>query len=342
MQEINKLIEEIDQLQEQLSVCQESFFPDEEEIEALEESIKEKVGQLGNKMREKFYDLAAKRFRNAEKIQKEIDKCERFNEAIKNELEKREIDGESLLQKATRLAWYGLVGNVEKFFSPGLRMTGRLKNVLKFNNMWMTALNKREAELKAKNGGEEEAPAQESMDIKALLFDINTIQDELNIVKESFFSDDEEIEALEESLKEKVTEFGDKFNAKIYGAVCDIYRKPDGAINKKIAKVEKEIAKIEEVLKNREEERDRTTVLRIVKQSAAVAIAPWVYSIIINFSKNAQPSFLLKQTLRAEKILLSKLNQRKAELESKGGEEEAPAQESAGLEFELEFLDDEE
>ena len=30
MQEINKLIEEIDQLQEQLSVCQESFFPDEE------------------------------------------------------------------------------------------------------------------------------------------------------------------------------------------------------------------------------------------------------------------------------------------------------------------------
>ena len=340
MQEINKLIEEIDQLQEQLSVCQESFFPDEEEIEALEESIKEKVGQLGNKMREKFYDLAAKRFRNAEKIQKEIDKCERFNEAVKNELEKREVDGEKFLEKAKRLAWYGIVGNMEKFFTPEMRMTRRLKNVLKFNNMWMTALNKREAELKAKNV--EEAPAQEAMDIKALLFDINTLQDELNIVKESFSSDDEEIEALEESLKEKVTEFGDKFNAKIYGAVCDIYRKPDGAINKKIAKVEKEVAKIEEVLKNREEERDRTTVLRIVKQSAAVALAPWVYSIIIGFSKNAQPSFLLKQTLRADKILLSKLNQRKAELESKGGEEEAPAQESAGLEFELEFLDDEE
>jgi hypothetical protein len=338
MQEINKLIEEINQLQEQLSVCQESFFPDEEEIEALEESIKEKVGQLGNKMREKFYDLAAKRYRNVEKIQKEIDKCERFNEDVKNELEKREVEGESLLQKATRLAWYSLVGDLENFFGPKLRMTRRLKNVLKFNNMWMTALNKREAELKAKNG--EEAPAQEAMDIKALLFDINTLQDELNIVKESFFQD-EEIEALEESLKEKVTEFGDKFNAKIYGAVCDIYRKPDGAINKKIAKVEKEIAKIEEVLKNREEERDRTTVLRIVKQSAAVALAPWVYSIIINFSKNAQPSFLLKQTLRADKILLSKLNQRKTELESKGGEE-APAQESAGLEFELEFLDDEE
>ena len=165
----------------------------------------------------------------------------------------------------------------------------------------------REAELKAKNGGGEEAPAQEAMDIKALLFDINTMQDELNIVKESLLPDDEEIEAFEESLKEKVTEFGDKFNAKVYGAVCDIYRKPDGAINKKIAKVEKEIAKIEEVLKNREEERDRTTVLRIVKQSAAVALAPWVYSIIINFSKNAQPSFLLKQTLRADKILLSKL-----------------------------------
>ena len=340
MQEINKLIEEIDQLQEQLSVCQESFFPDEEEIEALEESIKEKVGQLGNKMREKFYDLAAKRFRNAEKIQKEIDKCERFNEAVKNELEKREIDGESLLEKAARLAWYSLVGNMEKFFSPGLRMTRRLKNVLKFNNMWMTALNKREAELKAKNG-EGEAPAQEAMDIKALLFDINTMQDELNIVKESLLPDDEEIEALEESLKEKVTEFGDKFNAKVYGAVCDIYRKPDGAINKKIAKVEKEIAKIEGVLKNREEERDRATVLRIVKQAAVVAIAPVTYSIIMNLSKNAQPSFLLKQTLRADKILLSKLNQRKAELESKGGEE-APAQESAGLEFELEFLDDEE
>ena len=340
MQEINKLIEEIDQLQEQLSVCQESFFPDEEEIEALEESIKEKVGQLGNKMREKFYDLAAKRFRNAEKIQKEIDKCERFNEAVKNELEKREVDGEKFLEKAKRLAWYGIVGNMEKFFTPEMRMTRRLKNVLKFNNMWMTALNKREAELKAKNV--EEAPAQEAMDIKALLFDINTLQDELNIVKESFSSDDEEIEALEESLKEKVTEFGDKFNAKIYGAVCDIYRKPDGAINKKIAKVEKEVAKIEEVLKNREEERDRTTVLRIVKQSAAVALAPWVYSIIMNFSKNAQPSFLLKQTLRAEKILLSKLNQRKAELESKNEGEEAPAQESAGLEFELEFLDDEE
>ena len=292
-------------------------------------------------MREKFYDLAAKRFRNVEKIQKEVDKCERFNEAVKNELERREIDGESLLQKATRLAWYSLVGNMEKFFSPGLRMTRRLKNVLKFNNMWMTALNKREAELKAKNGGEE-APAQEAMDIKALLFDINTMQDELNIVKESLLPDDEEIEALEESIKEKLLEFNDKYVSTIYGAVCDVYRKPDGAINKKIAKVEKEIEKIEGILNKRDEERDLKTVLRIAKQTAAVALAPVTYSIIMNFSKNAQPSFLLKQTLRAEKILLSKLKQRKAELESKNGGEEAPAQESAGLEFELEFLDDEE
>ena len=342
MVELNELYEEIEQLKEQLIVCQESFFSDDEEIEALEEALKEKVGQFGNKMREKMYDLAAKRFKNNEKLQKEIDKCEMLNEDMSKELEHREVNGEKFLEKVKRLAWYGLFGNMEKFFSPQLKMTKRLKNAIKLNNMWMSALNKRQSELEAKNGGgEAEAPAQESMELKALLFDINMMQDELSMVKESFSSDDEEIETLEESIKEKTIEFTDKYNSKIYGAVCDIYKKPDGRINKKIAQVEKEIEKMEKIINDRAEERDIKTVKRIIKQCAIVVLAPWVYSILLNVSKNSNPTFMLKGALRAQKMFLTKLKQRKAELETNNGEAEAPAQESAGLDFELEFIDEE-
>ena len=337
MKELKVLCDEIEQLKEQHLVCQESFFSDDEEIEAIEESIKEKVGQFGNKVREKFYNAVVNRMKNPEKIQKEVDKVEKLNEEINRELEKREVDGEKALEKVRRCVWYGLLGNLDPLFGPGIKPTKKLRNAIKFNNMWMTALNKRQAELQ----GGEEAPAQESADIelKALLYDITVLKEQLSVCQESFFPDDEEIEALEESIKEKAGELETKVYSKVYGAISDVFKKPDGRINKAIAKAEKQIGKLESILNKRDEERDFATVMRIVKQSACALFAPKVFAALIVLSKNVQPSLLLRRTLKLEKILLSKLNQRKEELEAKN---EEPAQESAGLEFELEFLDDEE
>lgn len=171
MEELNKLAEEIEQLKEQLLVCQESFFSDDEEIEALEESIKEKVGQFGNKIREKFYNAIVKKCKSVDELQRRIDKTEFLNEEIANELEKREVNGEKMLEKVKRCTWYRLMGNLDPLFGPGIKPTKKLKNAIKINNMWMSALNKRKAELQ----GGEEAPAQESA---GLDFDLQFLEDE--------------------------------------------------------------------------------------------------------------------------------------------------------------------
>ena len=161
-EDIAQLMDEIRALRERISekqaVAQESLFSDDEEIEALEESLKEKVGELGNKIRQKFYDLAAKTYKKPEKIQAAIDKAEKENAEMSAELEKREINGEKFRAKLGRFAWYSLLGNLDPYFGPNVKPTKVVRNAVKLNNAWISALNKRKSELEAKS-----EPAQESL-----------------------------------------------------------------------------------------------------------------------------------------------------------------------------------
>ena len=335
MKELKVLCDEIEQLKEQHLVCQESFFSDDEEIEAIEESIKEKVGQFGNKVREKFYNAVVNRMKNPEKIQKEVDKVEKLNEEINRELEKREVDGEKALEKVRRCVWYGLLGNLDPLFGPGIKPTKKLRNAIKFNNMWMTALNKRQAELQ----GGEEAPAQESADIelKALAYDILMLQEQLSVCQESSGSG-EELEVLEEALKEKIGELNGKIHDAIQSVVVKKYKdavKLEAAIEEQ----RKIINKCETILKNREE-MDLNKAERFLQTNELYnKLGPW--SLLFHTGKNAgetTPSFMLRRAIKISNAFIKAANARLEKLRAG----EAPAQESAGLEFELEFLDDEE
>ena len=155
--EMKALMYDINCLQEQLMVVKESLFADDSEMEALEESLKEKVGELNNKMKQKFYDLAAKTYKKPEKIQAAIDRAEKENAEMSAELEKREINGEKFRAKLGRCAWYSMLGSLEPFFGPNVKPTKVVRNAVKFTNMWISALNKRKDAL-----GPKEEPAQES------------------------------------------------------------------------------------------------------------------------------------------------------------------------------------
>ena len=326
MDELKLLIDEIEKIQEQLMVVQESLFSDDEEIEALEESLKEKVGELGSKMKQKFYDLAAKTYKKPEKIQAAIDKAEKENAEMSAELEKREINGEKFRAKLGRFAWYSVLGSLEPFFGPKVKPTKLVRNCIKFNNMWMSSLNKRKAELEAKS-----EPAQESfmdMEMKALMYDINCLQEQLMVVQESLFADDSEIEALEESLKEKVGDFNAKMKQKFYDLAAKTYKKPE-KLQAAIDKAEKENEELKAELEKREidGEKFRAKLGRCVWYSVLGSLEPF-------FGPNVKPTKLVRNAVRLNNMWLSALNKRKAELEAKS----EPAQESY---FDFEFLDEE-
>ena len=86
-------------------------------------------------------------------------------------------------------------------------------------------------------------------DIKALVDQIEAIRAKLDakksVAEESFFSDDDEIEALEESIKEKFGQLKDKVKGKIDGMKQARGNKKDA---KAIAKAEKDIEKIKQQL----------------------------------------------------------------------------------------------
>ena len=163
-EKIEKLTKEIEELKAKLNVAQESFFVDDNDVEAIEESIKEKIGQLNNSFKQKMKDLAAKKYKKVSSINQAINAAEAQNEYFGKLLQGREELGEKKVAELIRkCAWHGSGGYAAVLFGDGIKPTKQLKNAIRMNNMWMNALNKRREQLEAKNGGgQEEAPAQES------------------------------------------------------------------------------------------------------------------------------------------------------------------------------------
>lgn len=163
-EKIEKLTKEIEELKAKLNVAQESFFVDDNDVEAIEESIKEKIGQLNNSFKQKMTELAAKKYKKVSSITQAINAAEAQNEYFGKLIQGREELGEKKVAKLIRkCAWHGSGGYAAVLFGDGIKPTKQLKNAIRLNNMWMNALNKRREQLEAENdGGQEEAPAQES------------------------------------------------------------------------------------------------------------------------------------------------------------------------------------
>ena len=157
-EKIEKLAKEIEELKAKLNVAQESFFVDDNDVEAIEESIKEKIGKLNNNINQKIKDLVAKKYKKVSSITAAINAAEAQNEYFGKLINGREELGEKKVAKLIRkCAWHGTGGYAAVLYGDGIKPTKKLKNAIRMNNMWMNALNKRREQLEAK-----EAPAQES------------------------------------------------------------------------------------------------------------------------------------------------------------------------------------
>ena len=88
--DIKTLVDQIEairaKLAEKKAVAEESFFSDDEEIEALEEALKEKVGQLKDKVKGKLNDMKEKH--GEKKNAKAIAKAEKDIEKIRQQLQR--------------------------------------------------------------------------------------------------------------------------------------------------------------------------------------------------------------------------------------------------------------
>lgn len=168
-EKIEKLAKEIEELKAKLNVAQEAFFVDDNEVELIEESIKEKISQMHNNVNGFIKDMVAKRYHKEDSITKAINKAEAQNEKFAKALEDRELNDKKVKSFLRGCAWYavGRYTFMDKLFGVKVAPTRKIKNAIRMNNMWMNALNKRREQLK---GGNEEAPAQESWDVEDLDF----------------------------------------------------------------------------------------------------------------------------------------------------------------------------
>lgn len=336
-EKIEKLTKEIEELKAKLNVAQESFFVDDNDVEAIEESIKEKIGQLNNSFKQKMNDLVAKKYKKVSSINQAINAAEAQNEYFGKLIQGREELGEKKITNLIRkCAWHSSGGFAAVLFGDGIKPTKQLKNAIRMNNMWMNALNKRREQLEAKNGGgQEEAPAQESMDLTQLLQEATEIQEKMLAIKESFFYDESELEALEESLKEKMGEIDSKVVTKIKKFMLLKYKTPS-ILDNAIAAEKEYIEKCQAILDERNEEGKAKKVERIIKQSAVIAGAQILGLFIVGSSKlfkSVTPSALLRRAMKCSRIFIEQAEERKRELEAK----EAPAQESF---YDIEFFDE--
>lgn len=336
-EKIEKLAKEIEELKAKLNVAQESFFVDDD-VEAIEESIKEKIGKLNNTINQKIKDLVAKKYKKVSSITAAINAAEAQNEYFGKLINGREELGEKKVAKLIRkCAWHGTGGYAAVLFGDGVKPTKKLKNAIRMNNMWMNALNKRREQLEAKNGGGEEAsPAQESwIELEKLINEAQEIQDKLSVMTESFWYDENEYETLEESLKEKMVEIDSKVVEKINKFMLLKYKTP-AVLDNAIAAEKEYIEKCQEILNERDGEGKIKKVERIIKQSAVIVGAQIIGLFLVGSSKlfkNLSPSALLRRAIRCSNIFIEKAEERKRELEAK----EAPAQESF---YDIEFFDE--
>lgn len=335
---IEKLAKEIEELKAKLNVAQESFFVDDD-VEAIEESIKQKIGQLNSTIKEKMYDLAAKKYKKVNSISAAINAAEAQNEYFGKLVNGREELGEKKVEKLIRkCAWHGSGGYAAVLFGDGIKPTKQLKNAIRMNNMWMNALNKRRKQLEEKYGVGKEAAQESCVELEDLINEAQEIREKMEIINESFDFDNE-YESLEESLKEKIAEIDNNVINKIKDFAAKKYKTPK-ALEAAIEKEEAFIAKCDELLNEREEEGKMKKVARILTQSALMSVGPKglqgniLGSAVVLAPKHfhkVSPNWVIRRAKKASNIFISKCKEKLASME------EAPAQESF---YDIEFFDE--
>ena len=188
-EDIARLMQEIEALKNQLAekkaVAQESFFYDESEIEALEESLKEKIGEFSDKLNAKINDIVVKR-KNAESLRKLIEKEQGVISKLEAVREERG-EGDAKLAKVKNIVVSSTIANSLTRHFEGKGATNKwIANAIKSCNMLITAAEKRLAEL--------EEPAQESY------FDFDDMED----VEEGFINRFKMRKMSKEEFEEKI------------------------------------------------------------------------------------------------------------------------------------------
>ena len=111
--EIAELMQEIEaiknQLAEKKAVAQESFFYDESEIEALEESLKEKMGQFNEKIHNKINDLVVGK--DPKKLRELIEREQAVIDKLEAVREERGEDGDAKFAKFKNIVVASAIAN---------------------------------------------------------------------------------------------------------------------------------------------------------------------------------------------------------------------------------------
>lgn len=177
-------------------------FDSIEDMDVVEEAVKEKAKQaydklieLDNKLAEKLYQAVSKVYRNPEKLQKIIDRdkatVERCDKILKGREESDDSKVKAIAKEAGRLAVFGLLSSLALgpllLKSKNLAPSTLLKDVKRYNNLFIKVANKRIDELEAKKA----KPATESADIVEVKYET---------LEEAF-------EALDGIIKESTMEF---------------------------------------------------------------------------------------------------------------------------------------
>lgn len=191
-EDIARLMQEIEALRNQLAekkaVAQESFFYDESEIEALEESLKEKIGELNDKVNEKIGNAIMKLKKNPEKLRAQIAKEQEVIAKLEAIREERGEE-DAKWAKAKNIMIRSCVGEAIAKGKKGELATNKwIANALKGCRAFISRAEKRLAEL------EPEEAAQESY------FDFDDMED----VEEGFINRFKMRKMSKEEFEEKI------------------------------------------------------------------------------------------------------------------------------------------
>lgn len=324
---------------------EESFFAEYAEVleslttlDPLEEGAKlkalgDKVVELDEKFMSALYTAISKVYKNPDKLRKVIARDKDTVETCEQEIMKRKNESDenkikAMTKEVGRMAVFTVMSGVglgvlvlsNKTTSP----TAFLKRVKKCNEIFIKAANKRIAELEEKAVKE----AVEGIYIEESFFA------EYEEVLEAVLGFDEmgDLESLEESVKEKakqaynkLEEFDDKLNEKVYSVLVKLYKNPD-KLRKVIERDSKSIEKCENILKQRKEEEDNI-VKAIVKEATRMTIFGILsnlgVSVFFLTNPKVSPSILLRNIKRYNTLFIKVANKRIAELEEKATKESA-------------------
>ena len=160
--DIRVLMQQIEEIKSKIAekkeVAQESFYFDESEIEVLEESLKEKAQELNEKVDDKIRDVVMKFKKNPDKLRAQIEK-EREAIAKLEQLKEERGDDDAKWAKLKNILLYIELGGIIAKKKGDISTNRWINYALTCSRKFISRAEKRLAELE---GGNEEAPAQES------------------------------------------------------------------------------------------------------------------------------------------------------------------------------------